>query len=147
MMKRITSSYFIRCRDNLLQVRPPKVFAVGVCTASLLSSPANADECQIRGGLEHLDSDSYAMASIATGAAGCYRIFPIGKAIEGRIVFQSVAIVSKPQYGSLIQPSISSFDYKPNAGFKGQDKFDLRICGQQNGRSGCAIVSYIVTVN
>jgi hypothetical protein len=118
--------------------------ALAFCAASFIFSPVRADECQITGGFERLDDDNY--ATMTTGAAGCFRIFPVSKATRGRVVLKSVAIVSKPQYGSLLQPSRSSFDYKPKAGFKGQDKFSLKVCGQHNSRAGCATVSYIVTV-
>jgi hypothetical protein len=98
------------------------------------------------GGFKSLNGDSYAAATITTGAEGCFRIFPVTRAIKGGMVLESVAIVTKPQYGSLIRPSKSSFHYKPRAGFKGLDSFGLKICGRQNGRSGCATVTYSVNV-
>jgi hypothetical protein len=120
---------------------------IAIWVASFLLSAANANECQVAGGPERLDGDKYVAATMTTGAAGCFRIFHIGKAIKHGIVLKGVVIVDQPQNGSLIQPSKSSFDYKPKAGFKGQDKFSLKICGQENGRSGCVTVGYGITVH
>ena len=39
-----------------------------------------------------------------------------------------------------------SFRYKPAPGFKGLDRYSLRICGADGFGSGCATLTYNITV-
>jgi len=60
--------------------------------------------------------------------------------------FTSISIASKPGHGTLSQVDGSRFRYKPSAGFKGVDRYALRMCGTDQAGSGCATLTYSITV-
>jgi hypothetical protein len=39
-----------------------------------------------------------------------------------------------------------SFRYKPTAGFKGVDRYSLKVCGSDGAGPGCATVTCNITV-
>jgi hypothetical protein len=60
--------------------------------------------------------------------------------------FTSISIASRPGHGTLSQVDGSRFRYKPAAGFKGADHYSIRVCGSDNAGSGCATITYNITV-
>jgi hypothetical protein len=60
--------------------------------------------------------------------------------------FTSTSIVARPAHGTLSQVDGSRFKYKPAAGFKGIDRYSFRVCGSSNAGSGCATLTYNITV-
>jgi hypothetical protein len=61
-------------------------------------------------------------------------------------VFTSTSIVARPAHGTLTQIDGSRFRYKPSAGFKGIDRYSFKVCGTNNAGSGCATLTYNITV-
>jgi hypothetical protein len=60
--------------------------------------------------------------------------------------YSSGAIASPPGHGTLTQTGMVSFRYKPTAGFKGLDRYSLKVCGADAAGSGCATITYNLTV-
>jgi hypothetical protein len=60
--------------------------------------------------------------------------------------FTSTSITARPAHGVLSQLDGSRFRYKPAAGFKGVDRYAFRVCGSNNAGSGCATLTYNITV-
>jgi hypothetical protein len=60
--------------------------------------------------------------------------------------FTSTAITARPGHGTLTQVDGSRFRYKPSTGFKGVDHYSFKVCGTNNAGSGCATLTYNITV-
>jgi hypothetical protein len=60
--------------------------------------------------------------------------------------FTSTTIATRPGHGTLTQVDGSRFRYKPTAGFKGIDRYSFKVCGTSNAGSGCATLTYNITV-
>jgi hypothetical protein len=60
--------------------------------------------------------------------------------------FTSTSISARPGHGTLTQVDGSRFRYKPSAGFKGIDRYTFKVCGTGNASSGCATLTYNITV-
>ena len=60
--------------------------------------------------------------------------------------FTSTTIAARPSHGTLTQVDGSRFRYKPAAGFKGVDRYSFKLCGTSNAGSGCATLTYNITV-
>ena len=58
----------------------------------------------------------------------------------------SGAIVSRPGNGTLSEVGALQFKYTRKAGFKGADRYTLRVCGRGPGGSGCSTLTYNMTV-
>jgi len=64
----------------------------------------------------------------------------------GTSQFTSTSIAARPGHGTLTQMDGSRFRYKPAAGFKGIDRYSFKVCGTSNAGSGCATLTYSITV-
>jgi Bacterial Ig domain len=60
--------------------------------------------------------------------------------------FTSTSITARPAHGTLTQVDSSRFRYKPAAGFKGVDHYSFKVCGTNDAGSGCATLTYNITV-
>lgn len=60
--------------------------------------------------------------------------------------FSGLQIVEKPKHGRLEVRSRSSFGYLPERGYRGPDRFILRICGSSRTGQGCSNLTYNVVV-
>jgi hypothetical protein len=65
---------------------------------------------------------------------------------EGTTQFSGASISEQPSNGELNQTGDYEFEYKPNKGFKGSDEYAVEICGENDNGSGCATITYQVTV-
>jgi hypothetical protein len=54
--------------------------------------------------------------------------------------------VSRPGNGTLSEIGALQFRYAPKKGFKGLDRYSIRICGTSPAGSGCATIAYSITV-
>jgi hypothetical protein len=62
------------------------------------------------------------------------------------LTFTSARIIQKPSNGTFQQVGVFAFRYLPAGGFKGLDEYGIEVCGHSNERSGCATITYHVTV-
>lgn len=116
------------------------VFAL-IATAAMTS--AAAADCRIIAGRFSLSQNtSVSTTGVSTKGAACGMNF--AKFSSGH--FSSVTVASRPSHGALREFGAMSFVYKPAAGFKGVDRYSLRICGTDPAGSGCATVTYAITV-
>ena len=65
----------------------------------------------------------------------------------GAIVYKRLYQVAAPKHGSVSLRHGGYFKYSPRAGYRGDDGFTLRICGNSNGQDGCANLKFNVTVH
>jgi Bacterial Ig domain len=65
----------------------------------------------------------------------------------GAIAYKRLYQVSAAKHGSVSLRQGGHFNYAPKAGYRGDDSFTLRICGNANGRDGCANLKFNVTVH
>jgi len=64
----------------------------------------------------------------------------------GTTHFTSTSIAERPAHGTLTQVDGSRFRYKPSSGFKGVDRYSFKVCGTSNAGTGCATLTYNITV-
>jgi hypothetical protein len=62
--------------------------------------------------------------------------------------FESISVVRRAR-NLTVTPTSNGFGFTVavRGGFKGQDSYTLKICGQNNGRKGCVTITYDVTVS
>jgi hypothetical protein len=65
---------------------------------------------------------------------------------SGGTSFTSATITENPINGTIQTNGISNYIYTARLGFKGQDRFKLRICGKNLAGSGCSIITYNLDV-
>jgi hypothetical protein len=107
-----------------------------------MTSAAMAD-CRTIGMTFRLSrNDSVSTTGTLTKGSAC----SIGFRAGGTAHFTSGSIASRPSHGSLTQAGELRFVYKPAAGFKGVDRYSLRVCGTDRAGSGCATLTYDITV-
>src|ERR1700686_1044198 len=90
-------------------------------------------------------SQSVTTNSVNSGGAAClYSVAPIH---PDQVQFTSASIVEQPTNGTFEQTGSFAFKYQPKPGFTGNDENSIKVCGHNSQRSGCATVTYRVTVN
>jgi hypothetical protein len=60
-------------------------------------------------------------------------------------VFETLAIATQPTHGKLTVTGLKA-RYQPAKGFKGNDRYQLRLCGKRHNNPECSTLSYDVTV-
>lgn len=60
--------------------------------------------------------------------------------------FTGATIAQTPQNGTLTEEGSMTFQYTPREGFRGKDRYGIRVCGTANGQKGCSTIFYNVTV-
>lgn len=63
------------------------------------------------------------------------------------VVFDSVSVASPPNVGTASAAGTFEVRYRPKAGFKGSDRFSLRVCGKGSLNRGCSTITYLISVN
>jgi hypothetical protein len=111
--------------------------------ASTVLTPAALAECSRYGVRFHLSqNESVATSGTSTKGSACSHRFWV----NGTQYYTSGAITSRPSHGTLTQSGMLNFRYQPASGFKGADRYSLKICGKDGGGSGCATITYNITV-
>ena len=87
-------------------------------------------------------NDSVSTTGVSSGGGSCVTQFWAG----GTNHFTSGTIAARPSHGTLTELGALHFRYKPSAGFKGVDRYSLRVCGTEPAGSGCAMLTYNITV-
>lgn len=60
--------------------------------------------------------------------------------------YSSGAVASHPRHGTLTQSDMLNCRYKSTTGFKGVDRYGLKVCGTDGAGSGCATITYNIAV-
>ena len=117
--------------------------ALAALAAVVLVPSASMASCRIVNATfrPHLN-ESATSTGVSTGGGACTTRFQAGATGH----FTSIAIAARPAHGALTQVDGSRYRYKPSAGFKGVDHYGFRICGSSDSGSGCATLSYNITV-
>jgi hypothetical protein len=87
-------------------------------------------------------NDSVLTTGVSTKGGACGVYFWAG----GSSHYSSGSIAARPGHGTLSEVSALRFRYKPSAGFKGVDRYGLRICGTTPAGSGCSTITFVITV-
>ncbi len=118
----------------------PGCLALIAVTATTSAAMA---ECRYVGVRFHFSqNESVSTSGFSTKGSACSTRFWAG----GITHYSSGAIASRPSHGTLTQTGMVSFRYKPTAGFKGVDRYSLKVCGTDGAGSGCATITYNITV-
>jgi hypothetical protein len=116
---------------------------VFVLIAIVAMTTAAAADCRTIGGRFSLSQNtSVSTTGVSTRGSPCGMKF--ASPTSGHL--SSVTVASRPSHGVLREFGGMSFVYKPTAGFKGVDTYSLRLCGTDAAGSGCATVTYNITV-
>jgi hypothetical protein len=112
-------------------------------TASIAMTSAAAADCRImRFTFRFSQNESVSTTGVSTGGSACTTGFRSG----GTSVFRSATVAAAPAHGTLTEIGAMRFRYKPTPGFKGADRYSIRICGTGRAGSGCATLGYNITV-
>ncbi len=111
--------------------------------AALVVSTAAQAECRYIGVRFHFSqNESVSTTGTSTRGSACSTRFWAG----GVTHYSSGAIASPPGHGTLTQTGMVSLRYKPTAGFKGVDRYSLKVCGSDPAGAGCATITYNITM-
>ncbi|MCA1952994.1 MAG: hypothetical protein LDL25_07645 [Hyphomicrobiales bacterium] len=75
-------------------------------------------------------------------AEGCFHSYTANDVTA----FTGATIAIAPRNGTLVPQGGMTFQYTPKPGFRGQDRYGIRVCGVANNRPGCSTITYQVTV-
>jgi hypothetical protein len=87
-------------------------------------------------------NDSVSTTGISTRGSACTHRYRSLSTLQ----MTSGSIASPPANGSLSEVGALQFRYKPKAGFKGVDRYAIRVCGRGGSGSGCSTLTYNITV-
>jgi hypothetical protein len=79
----------------------------------------------------------------ATNGKECRQRFSAG----GNTVFKRLYLKVSPQHGSIRLQEGGMWAYTPQAGYRGNDRFTLRICGKEGTIEGCGDLLYSMVVD
>jgi hypothetical protein len=87
-------------------------------------------------------NDSVSTTGVSTGGGACTTRIQSLSTVQ----YTSGTIVSRPSNGVLSEIGPYRFRYKPKVGFKGVDRYTIRICGKGLSGSGCSTITHTITV-
>ena len=112
---------------------------VGASGSMSVSAAVAASDCSKLAELADWGQNSTADISVASGGS-C--LFPI--AMRGTV--SSSSILEKPIHGKLKKLSMTSFEYKAKARYKGSDTFSIKATGQGPAASGTSVITVHATI-
>jgi hypothetical protein len=117
--------------------------------ASLTSVPPPAPPPTVRPACEKKpvpyvpdQNDSATISETSIGGSACHHNYTQ----SGSLRLTGSSIVAQPSHGKLVQTGRLDFDYQPAPGYKGSDRYVIKVCGTSDHRSGCSTLTYPVTV-
>jgi Bacterial Ig domain len=113
-------------------------FIVAAPSLATISSAQAQSECTIGGTFAAWGSSS--TGDVTVPSSGCLLSFKI----EG--VMARSKIVVRPQHGTLTQRNVSTYVYKPKAGYRGPDTFAVEATGKGPKSFGTSVVTMNATV-
>src|SRR6516164_5911736 len=112
-----------------------------VCGIFLLGfNTVSAEPCQINGPRYSLTSDTVEWSMVIQRGYSCIRGMRFGD-----VIFRSLKLVSKPQYGK-IELRGPGFTYSAKADGGATDYFTVAVAGEINRRAGISMIHVTVTV-
>lgn len=118
------------------------VGCIALIAIPAMTSAARAD-CRIMSFVFHMaQHETVSTTGVSTGGSACVTRLRSGTTS----FFSSASVVSPPSHGALPQVGTMRITYKPKRGFKGMDRYAVRICGTDRAGTGCAILNYVITV-
>jgi hypothetical protein len=119
-----------------------KVGLFALIAIAAITSAAQAD-CRVMGFTFYVtQNDSVSTTGVSTGGSACTTYIRSFSTVQ----YTSGTIVSRPGSGTLTESGAYRFRYKPKAGFKGVDRYTIRICGKGVSGSGCSTITHNITV-
>ena len=112
---------------------------VAKCSLVALQS-AHAAECVGSGYRSTFGSDGAAYFEVRSGQS-CHYAFNLGG------VVRSSKIMTPPRNGTVRMLNLTSFEYKPKAGYKGPDTFAIEAIGESQTGAGRSVLTMNVAVN
>jgi hypothetical protein len=119
-----------------------KTGLITLIATTLTTSAAMADCRTIGFRFYPAQNDSISTTGVTTGGSECRHRFRSLATLQ----LTSGAIVSRPSNGTLTEIVALQFGYRPKAGYKGMDRYSVRICGRGGGGSGCSTITYNIAV-
>jgi hypothetical protein len=116
------------------------LFALMAWAATTSAALADCSRFGVR--FHFSQNESVSTSGTSTKGSACTHRFWV----NGTSHYTSGAIAARPSHGTLTQSGMLNFRYQPASGFKGADQYSLKICGKDGGGSGCATVTYNITV-
>jgi hypothetical protein len=126
-----------------MKIKFATVIALFIVLSPFGSDMAQAYECGRRGWFHLTTSGPWPMFIQTMVGTPCNGAFRSG----GNTSFKKLFLVSPPQHGSVSLGQGGYYTYRPNAGFRGSDPFQMRVCGKEGTIEGCADLQYTATVN
>lgn len=123
-------------------------WGIGLFLASTGTSPAQLLKlnCRTQGPPFYMAQNSKVTHESTMDGNGCRYSFLTAQYEDRPGTYEKAVIAKAPEKGTLSQSGEFSFFYKPASGFKGKDTFSVYICGSTSHGSGCARVTYDITV-
>jgi hypothetical protein len=119
-----------------------KLGLVALVAAITMTSSAMAAGCRTMGFRYFpAQNDSVSTTSLMD-ARGCIHRFGSFSTMQ----MTSHTVAMRPGHGTLTPIGALQFRYMPRAGYKGADRYAVRICGRGNEGSGCSTITYNVTI-
>jgi hypothetical protein len=119
-----------------------KTGLVALMAMTTITSAAMADCRVVRFRFFPPQNDSVSATGVSSGGSACTHRFRSLSTLQ----MTSGAIVARPSSGTLSEVGALQFRYAPKAGFKGTDRYAVRICGKGGSGSGCSTITYNMTV-
>ncbi len=85
-------------------------------------------------------NESPSTTGVSTGGARCVHAY-----WTNALRITSLTVAQRPGHGRLEVGALRA-RYTPARGFKGIDRYAIRICGTGPGGSGCSTITYDITV-
>ena len=108
-----------------------------------IAQPPVQPECRKDGkGFHMSQNEAVTIRETIVGHAAC--AFHVNDGPGTHI--DTVSITGRPRGGVTTQSDGHSVTYQPSPQFSGADSYVLKVCGRDSGGSGCAVLTYEVTV-
>ena len=119
-----------------------KAGLVSLAATTMITSAAMAD-CRVMHFRFHpAQNDAISTTGVSIGGSECKHRFRSLSTLQ----MTSGSIVSRPSNGTLTEIGALQFGYVPKAGYKGMDRYTVRICGRGGAGSGCSTITYNIAV-
>ena len=117
------------------------IFATVLAAIGLAAfHPAHAAECVGSGYRSTFGADGAGYFEVRSGQS-CHYAFNLGGMVK------SSKIMTQPKNGTVRMLNLTSFEYKPKAGYKGPDTFAIEAVGTSQTGSGRSVLTMNVAVN
>ena len=108
----------------------------------LIFSSASDARCMSKVRFHFTSEGPWSGYGVATNGKECRQRFRTG----GNTVFKRLYLKVSPQQGSIRLQEGGMWAYTPQAGYRGNDQFTLRICGKEGTIEGCGDLLYRMVV-